>query len=79
MFVAMLGHDLRTPLGAIIGSAHMLVNVKDLPETALRRAFLILNTSQRMNALVDDLLDFTRSRLGRGIPIVRADLDIAKA
>jgi signal transduction histidine kinase len=31
-----------------------------------------------MNALVDDLLDFTRSRLGHGIPIVRADMDIAK-
>jgi signal transduction histidine kinase len=78
MFLAMLGHDLRTPLGAIIGSAHIVVNTKDLPEVALKRAFLILNSSQRMNALVADLLDFTRSRLGRGIPIVRADMDIAK-
>jgi signal transduction histidine kinase len=78
MFLAMLGHDLRTPLGAIIGSAHIMVNTKDLPEIALKRAFLILNSSQRMNALVGDLLDFTRSRLGRGIPIVRADMDIAR-
>jgi signal transduction histidine kinase len=78
MFLAMLGHDLRTPLGAIIGSAHIMVNTKDLPEVALKRAFLILNTSQRMSALVADLLDFTRSRLGGGIPIVRADMDIAK-
>jgi signal transduction histidine kinase len=78
MFVAMLGHDLRTPLGAIIGSAHIMVSTKDLPEIALKRAFLILNSGQRMNALVDDLLDFTRSRLGRGIPIVRADMDISK-
>src|SRR5688572_1618209 len=78
MFLAMLGHDLRTPLGAIIGSAHIMVNTKDLPDIALKRAFLILNSSQHMNALVDDLLDFTRSRLGRGIPIVRAEMDIAK-
>src|SRR5688572_18398792 len=78
MFLAMLGHDLRTPLGAIIGSAHIMVNTKDLPEVALKRAFLILNSSQRMNALVTDLLDFTRSRLGGGIPIVRAEMDIAK-
>ena len=78
MFLAMLGHDLRTPLGAIIGSAHIMVNTKDLPEVALKRAFLILNSSQRMNALVDDLLDFTRSRLGGGIPIVRAEMDIGK-
>jgi signal transduction histidine kinase len=74
----MLGHDLRTPLGAIIGSAHIMVNTKDLPEVALKRAFLILNSGQRMNALVGDLLDFTRSRLGGGIPIVRAEMDIAK-
>jgi signal transduction histidine kinase len=78
MFLAMLGHDLRTPLGAIIGSAHIMVNTKDLPDTALKRAFLILNSGQRMNGLVGDLLDFTRSRLGRGIPIARADLDIVK-
>jgi signal transduction histidine kinase len=78
MFLAMLGHDLRTPLGAIIGSAHIMVNIQGLPETALRRALLILNSGQRMNALVGDLLDFTRSRLGHGIPIVRADLDIAR-
>lgn len=78
MFLAMLGHDLRTPLGAIIGSAHIMVKTKDLPEIALKRAFLILNSSQRMNALVGDLLDFTRSRLGGGIPIARTDVDIAK-
>jgi signal transduction histidine kinase len=78
MFLAMLGHDLRTPLGAIIGSAHIMVSTKDLPEVALKRAFLILNSGQRMNALVGDLLDFTRSRLGGGIPIVRAEMDMGR-
>ena len=78
MFLAMLGHDLRTPLGAIIGSAHVMVNTKEIPERLLKSASLILTSGQRMNALVGDLLDFTRSRLGRGIPIVRAEMDIAK-
>ena len=78
IFLAMLGHDLRTPLGAIIGSAHSMVNAKELPEGLLKRASIILSSGQRMNALVADLLDFTRSRLGRGIPIVRSDVDLGK-
>jgi signal transduction histidine kinase len=78
MFLAMLGHDLRTPLGAIIGWAHILVQAKDLPDALLNKASQILNSGQRMNALVGDILDFTRSRLGGGIPIVRAEVDIAR-
>jgi signal transduction histidine kinase len=79
MFLAMLGHDLRTPIGAVIGSAHILVTTADLPEGAARRAVAILNSGRRMNALVSDLLDFTSSRLGRGVPIVRVPMDIAAA
>jgi len=78
MFLAMLGHDLRTPLGAMIGAAHVIVDSKQLPEMPLKMGSLILSSGQRMNALVGDLLDFTRSRLGNGIAIVRADLDIAE-
>jgi signal transduction histidine kinase len=77
MFLGMLGHDLRTPLGVIIGSAHMMLNTKELPTMLVKRASAILNSGQRMNALVGDLLDFTRSRLGGGIPIIRAEMDIA--
>src|SRR5688572_24187621 len=32
MFLAMLGHDLRTPLGAMIGAAHVITDSKQLPE-----------------------------------------------
>jgi signal transduction histidine kinase len=31
-----------------------------------------------MNEMVDDLLDFTRTQLGSGVPIVRAPMDMAK-
>lgn len=78
MFLAMLGHDLRTPLGAIMGSAHGIMNATEFPETLRKKASLIVSSSRRMNGLLGDLLDFTRSRLGRGIPIVRADMDLAK-
>ena len=76
MFIAMLSHDLRTPLGAVITSAQAMASTKASPETITKTASIILNSGRRMNALVDDLLDFTRSRLGDGIPIVRDEMDI---
>jgi signal transduction histidine kinase len=79
MFLAMLGHDLRTPLAAIIGSAHVIVNTNDVSEKPFKMASLILSSGKRMNALVGDLLDFTRTRLGGGIPIIRSRMDIAEA
>lgn len=77
LFLAMMSHDLRTPLGAIIGWADVMVNAEELPKTLREGASHILNSGERMNALLGDLLDFTRSRLGSGIPIVRADMDVA--
>jgi signal transduction histidine kinase len=77
IFLGMLGHDLRNPLGAIIGSAHIMVNTEGLPSSLQKNASLILRSGRRMHGLVGDLLDFTRSRLGDGIPIVREELDLA--
>ena len=76
MFIGMLGHDLRTPLGAIIASAQAMTDAKATPETMLKGAGLVLSSGRRMNSLVNDLLDFTRSRLGDGIPVVCADADL---
>jgi signal transduction histidine kinase len=76
IFLGMLGHDLRNPLGAILGSAHILLESKELPQNLSKAALLVLKSGRRMNALVGDLLDFTRSRLGSGIPITRASADL---
>jgi signal transduction histidine kinase len=38
----------------------------------------IVRSATRMNQMVGDLLDFTRSRLGSGVPIVRAPMDLGK-
>ena len=76
MFIAMLGHDLRTPLGAIIASAQAMESSKATPETMLKGASIILSSGRRMSSLVNDLLDFTRSRLGDGIPVECTDADL---
>lgn len=79
MFLAILGHDLRTPIGAVMTSAKFMLETKELKEPHLTLMSRIASSSVRMNHLVGDLLDFTRSRLGGGIPVVRADMSMEKA
>jgi signal transduction histidine kinase len=78
MFLAILGHDLRTPLGAVITSARFMLDTQALKEPTLTLTARIASSSIRMMRLVGDLLDFTRSRLGGGIPVVRADMSMAR-
>lgn len=78
MFVAILGHDLRTPLGAVIMSSEFMLDMGELKEPHLTLTTRIARSARRMNRMVGDLLDFTRSRLGSGVPIVRAPMDLAK-
>lgn len=74
-FLGMLGHDMRSPLSAILLSAGYLakLNAGDGISTAAKR---IANSGARMQALLDDLVDFNRSRLGFGIRITPTELDL---
>jgi signal transduction histidine kinase len=76
MFLAVLGHDLRSPLSAIEMSSR-LVDAEDLPFPARRKAAQrIQRASRDMNRLITDLLEYTRSRLGSGIPVERSACDV---
>ena len=77
MFIAILGHDLRTPLGAIITSATFMLDSGELREPFLTLTSRIGSSSRRMMRMIADLLDLTRSRLGGGIPVDRVDMDLA--
>src|SRR5687767_174060 len=78
MFLAMLGHDLRTPIGAVLTSAKFMLETKELAEPHLTLTSRIVSSTSRMNQMVGALLDFTRSRLGGGIPIDAASLNMGK-
>ena len=78
MFVAILGHDLRSPLSAVTMASQFMLETGELKEPHLTLTTRIVRAARRMNQMVGDLLDFTRSRLGPGIPIVRARIDMAK-
>jgi signal transduction histidine kinase len=78
MFLAVLGHDLRTPLGAVLMSSQFMLDTGELVEPYRALASRIAHSATRMNGMVSDLLDFTRTQLGSGVPIVRAETDLAK-
>ncbi|MFN2637993.1 MAG: ATP-binding protein [Gemmatimonadaceae bacterium] len=78
MFLAILGHDLRTPIGAVMMSSEFMLETGELVEPHLTLTQRIARSATRMNHMVGALLDFTRSRLGGGIPIERAPMNMGK-
>lgn len=69
LFLAILGHDVRSPLGAVSMGAQVLLHDQSLPAKVLKVALRIFNSSKRVDEIVRDLLDFSTSHLGDGIPI----------
>jgi len=76
IFTGMLGHDLRNPLGAIMAAAQMAArrSEQSLLEKPLGR---IIKSGERMATMIDQLLDFTRVRVGAGIPIEPRPCDVS--
>jgi signal transduction histidine kinase/CheY-like chemotaxis protein len=64
-FLAMLGHELRNPLSAIVNAVG-LVGMKNVQANALRRAHEIIDRqSQHLSRIIDDLLDVGRVNSGK--------------
>ena len=76
VFAAVLGHDLRNPLSAIVASAHVLRQSKD--ELARTTGQRVLSSSRRMARLIEDLLDFSRARLAGGIAVLPEPADLGE-
>lgn len=73
--MAIVSHDLRTPLGTI----HMAGQVLRMLELPERQRSLLDNIDRATDsalALINDLLDLTRGRLGQGIAITRKPIDL---
>lgn len=70
-FIAVLGHDLRNPLAAITAGVRMLTDREGLSERGRRVVSEMNACVARASALVENLLDFARGRLGEGIALSR--------
>ncbi|MBL4677284.1 MAG: GAF domain-containing sensor histidine kinase [Mucilaginibacter sp.] len=71
-FIAILGHDLRNPVGAVLNVAQLLLRMP-LDDRTKRLANILQDASYRMKALIDNILDFARGRLGDGIKLQLSD------
>ncbi len=67
--VGIVGHDIRTPLTAILATAQVQLASGQLPAAQQKAFERVARGGQRIQQIVDLLLDFTRARLGGGIPI----------
>jgi signal transduction histidine kinase len=71
-FIAVLGHDLRNPL-ASIGAGIELLQKRPLDDKARSIVAMMDKSVGRMSALINDVLDFARGRLGAGLSVHRSD------
>lgn len=76
LLLGMLGHDMRSPLNTILATASYLSTLGADDQVSVAAARLI-RSGMSMQALLDDLVDFNRTRLGLGVNIVPADVDLA--
>lgn len=76
MVLAVLGHDLRSPLGAILMAGGLIQRQAGLDEKGKLLATQVCASAHRANVMINDLLDLARCNLGTGIPVDLRKMDL---
>jgi PAS domain S-box-containing protein len=74
--LAIVSHDIRDPLGAIQLAAHSLQMIPGTSPTVKKQAQVVTRGVKRIEQIVGDLLDLSREREGRGIPVEPKPTDL---
>ena len=74
-FISTVSHEIRTPLTAIKGWGETLKNVGDNPEILDKGINIIVDETERLTFMVEELLDFSRMQNGK-IKIVNEEIDL---
>jgi hypothetical protein len=75
-FMAILAHDLRSPLNAINMLSHLLDRTATT-DAVRKQAGQIQRSAKEMGAMIRDLMEYTRTHLGKGIPVKPAACNVA--
>ncbi|MEK7951527.1 PAS domain-containing sensor histidine kinase [Luteolibacter soli] len=77
-FIAVLGHDLRNPLGAITMGTALLAE-SELSPRDRKLVGAMESSALRMSELIENVMDFARFRLGGGVVLNRRPSDLQKS
>jgi signal transduction histidine kinase len=78
IFLGVLGHDLRSPLSAIVMTSQLIAHMAvDAPVASAAQR--LIRSGERMRELLDQLLVYNRVQMGVGFEVDRADVDLARA
>ena len=76
MFLGVLGHDLRNPIGAVLMAARRMTRHGAAENRDNVMAGQIAQTMERATSILDDLLELTRTSFGSEIPLRRMQIDM---
>lgn len=77
LLLGMVTHDLRNPLSVITSSGELLRPLPNQHGPSAEVADRITHAARRMESIINELLDFTRTRLGTQLPVSPARCDLA--
>ena len=77
-FLAILGHDLRSPLSAVSMSAQYLSASGRVVGEGIPALVRIKQSALTMSLMIKDLLEYTRTRLGKRIPVTPLTYDVGQ-
>jgi signal transduction histidine kinase len=76
LFLAVLGHDLRAPLSTLALSGQLLTSANLPGEQVAQTGARVQRCARLMSIMVDDLIGYTRTQLGAGMPTTLQATDI---
>ena len=77
-FLGILGHDLRSPLQSISVGAAYLMRTGDANAKLIQLGARMYNSAVRMGEMLDDLLDYTKIRIGGGLNMAVQNTNLAE-